>query len=263
MTRTNAIDRRRDERPGRQRAPGGIVRQVSVPSIVAALILLLAMPLEAASLRPSRASLNRQNAQARSHDFTFLDNRTQLQQFVDKGWLVPVRPNRNLALDGVSFPYARPAVRLFLQRLSGQYRGACGEQLVVTSLTRPRRYQPRNASPRSVHPTGMALDLRRPRNRRCRAWLEGVLLELEKKRVLEASRERRPPHYHLAVFPRPYERYVKALGRVVAVATHRVSPGDNLWLIARRYGSNVDAIKRLNGLRTNRIRPGQVLRIPD
>ena len=37
----------------------------------------------------------------------------------------------------VSFPFARPEVELFVQRLSGQYRRACGEQLVVTSLTRP------------------------------------------------------------------------------------------------------------------------------
>ena len=59
------------------------------------------------------------------------------------------------------------------ERLGGQYRGACGEQLVITSLTRPATLQPRNASERSVHPTGMALDIRYSWDRSCRRWLEG------------------------------------------------------------------------------------------
>ena len=38
--------------------------------------------------------------------------------------------------------YARPEVVLFLERLGKQYREACGEPLVVTSLTRPKSSQP-------------------------------------------------------------------------------------------------------------------------
>src|SRR5690606_40092741 len=94
---------------------------------------------------------------------------------------------------------------------SDLYQAACGEKLVVTSLVRPTTRQPRNAADRSVHPTGMAMDLRRSNKASCRRWLERVLLQLEARGVLEATRENRPPHYHVALFPRPYVQYVAAL----------------------------------------------------
>lgn len=219
-------------------------------------------PAAGASLSGSRHSLARQNAQARAHDFTFLRTRSQVDYFVSKGYLVPVRANADFDLHQVSFPYARPAVRTFIQRLARQYRGACGEKLVVTSLTRPRNHQPRNASPDSVHPTGMAVDLRRSNDRQCRNWLEAVLLSLEERRVLEASRERWPPHYHIAVYPKPYEQYVASLAGQAPPPTHLVSRGDTLWRIAQKHATTVAAVKAANGLRSNRIYPGQVLRLP-
>lgn len=218
---------------------------------------------EAQSLRPSRASLLRQGAAARQHDFTYLDSRQNVLQFVRAGYLVPVQGNADLRLKGISFPYARPEVKLFLERLGRQYRSACGEKLVVTSLTRPRRAQPANASSRSVHPTGMAMDLRRTRSRRCRSWIEETLLLLEGRGVLEATRERRPPHYHVALFPGPYRRYLERRGVLAAsTASHRVAPGETLWEIARLYGTTVSRIQRLNGLSSNLILPGQHLEVP-
>ena len=222
----------------------------------------------APSLRGSASSLDQQNDQAERHDFTYLQESSQLRRFVAAGLLVPVMGDRNYELKDVSFPYARPQVRLFIERLSQQYRGACGERLVVTSLTRPIANQPRNASPRSVHPTGMALDLRRPSNQTCRGWLESTLLYLEEQVVVEATRERGPPHYHVAVFPQDYAAYVQT---VVSRATrvndstprrHTVRSGDTLWGIARRYGTRPDQIRRTNRLRSSVIRPGQVLTIP-
>ena len=210
---------------------------------------------DAASLSGSRNSLARQNNQARAHDFTYLRTRSQVNYFVGKGLLVPVRGNSDFELHAVSFPYARPAVKTFVERLARQYRDACGERLVVTSLTRPRNHQPRNASPLSVHPTGMAVDLRRSNNRKCRNWLEAVLLSLEAKGVLEANRERWPPHYHIAVYPRPYERYVELMANQQPEPMHLVSRGDTLWQIARKHATTVAAVKAVNGLRSNRIYP--------
>lgn len=234
----------------------------------------------AQSLRGSSASLDRQVAQARRHDFTHLANAAQLRRFVDAGYLVRVGGNADYTLFDVSFPFARPEVLLFVERLSAQYRRACGERLVVTSLTRPRSHQPRNASARSVHPTGMAIDLRRPAGR-CRAWLESVLLALEAREVLEATAERRPPHYHVAVYPKPYAAYVRQLtaraaGGAAAPAAaetpdppaaatsvaHVVRRGDTLSGIARRHGASVAALRRANGLGSSLIRPGQTLRVP-
>lgn len=221
---------------------------------------------EAQSLGGSERSVERAYGQARAHDFTFLRNAAQVRRFVNGGYLVRVPSGRNYLLHGVSFPYARPEVLTFIERLSGQYRSACGEKLVVTSLTRPLSRQPRNASELSVHPTGMAVDLRRSGSRACRTWLERVLLSLERTGVLEATRERYPSHYHVAVFPRPYGAYV---ARLVAREQARgeqlrytVRRGDSLWTIARRHGTTVNQIKAANGLDGSRIYQGQVLTVP-
>ena len=74
------------------------------------------------SLRGSSASLDRQNRQAREHDFTVLRDSAQLKRFVHLELLVPVQANNDFALKDVSFPYARPEVRLFIGRLSSQLR---------------------------------------------------------------------------------------------------------------------------------------------
>ncbi len=241
----------------RMRTPG-LGRGTAAAALV---MLLAAASAEAASLRGSRSSVDRQNWQARLHDFTYLHSPSQLQRFVASGWLVRVPGNRDYQLARVSYPYARPEVKLFIERLARQYRSACKEQLVVTSLTRPRSRQPANASPFSVHPTGMALDLRRSWSSACRRWLEATLLYLESRGVLEAARERRPPHYHVAVFPRQYAAYVAAL-RDGQPAQHYVVRGDTLYSIARRYETTVGRVKQVNGLRGDRIYPGQVLKLP-
>ena len=276
-------------------------RRSVLPLLAAGLLLGGAQGVSAQSLRGSSASLDRQVAQARRHDFTHLTGAAQLRRFVDAGLLVHLAGNRDYTLVDVSFPFARPEVRLFIERLSSQYRRACNERLVVTSLTRPLSHQPRNASDRSVHPTGMAIDLRRPAGR-CRGWLEEVLLSLEARGVLEATRERRPPHYHVAVYPKPYAAYVRALTpggadgsaetartaggsaetsraargtaetsraargsgetpTAEAATVHVVRRGDSLERIARRYGATVEGLRRANGLGSSLIHPGQSLRV--
>ena len=220
----------------------------------------------AQSLRGSASALDQQTRQARQHDFTYVRGTAQLRRFVDAGLLVPVHGNADYTLRDVSFPFARPEVRLFIERLSGQYRRACGERLVVTSLTRPQSHQPHNASDRSVHPTGMALDLRRPRGT-CRQWLEGTLLYLEDQEVLEATAERSPPHYHVAVYPVQYAAYVdrltaRATGRARPPRTYVVRRGDTLWGIAQRHGTSPAALRRANSLPSTRIHPGQSLTVP-
>ncbi len=232
---------------------------------------VLAAPAAAQSLRGSPATVERQNLAALTHDFTFLRDAAHVRRFVEAGYLVPVTSNPAYSVKRISFPYARPEVELFLSRLGRQYREACGETLVVTSLTRPTTRQPWNASPRSVHPTGMAVDLRRSTNRSCREWLESVLLHLEGEGVIEAVRERRPPHYHVAVFPQPYAEYVDGLkasgqgtpGSRTAEAGYRVRPGDSLWTIARAHGLTLGELREANDLRGNRIHPGQLLRLGD
>jgi LysM repeat protein len=252
-----------------------------VAFLVASLAVLVACPsaTEAQTLRGGTASLDRQNQQATAHDFSYLATPADVRRFVDLGYLEPVVPNRDFDVHNVSFPYARAEVRLFIERLASQYRAACGEKLVVTSLTRPQSSQPWNASSRSVHPTGMAVDLRRSQKASCRSWLERTLLSLEREGLLEAIYERNPPHYHVAVYPRPYAQYVARItGREVTVVTasdesaarqmeityqtHRVARGETLSRIADRYGVAVARIRADNGVRGDRILVGQQLRIP-
>jgi hypothetical protein len=223
------------------------------------------------SLRGGTASIDRQNRVARAHDYTFISTGQRVKYFASQGWLVRIRPTRDFTLHAVSFPYARSEVELFLTRLGAQYHAACGEQLVVTSLTRPTSRQPRNASDRSVHPTGMAVDLRYSRNRTCRQWLEDVLISLEGAGVLEATRERFPAHYHVALFPRQYRAYVdQLLARQASAAeaataskvAYEVRNGDSLWTIARAHGTTVERLQGLNGIQGSRIYAGQVLDVP-
>ncbi len=221
------------------------------------------------ALRGSEASVNRAYAGAEDHDFTFLRTGVQVQRFVDAGYLVRLRSSRDFVLHDVSFPYGRPEVKLFVKRLGAQYRGACGEELVVTSLTRPLSEQPRNASTLSVHPTGMAVDFRTSLNSVCRYWLESTLLYLEAAGVLEATRERQPSHYHVVVFPEPYVKYVnemlasaRSVNRVTALSRYMVRDGDSLWAIARRHGTTVPKLRTANDIRGSRIYAGQLLTVP-
>ncbi len=230
-------------------------------------------PARAASLAPSHAGLLRQVHAAHRHHYTYLRTDADVARFVRAGYLVRLPGNRDYVVKpSVIDPYARPAVKLFVERLAGQYREACGRPLVVTSLVRPTSRQPRNSSPLSVHPTGMAMDLRVSSSSRCRRWLEGTLLDLEAEGVLEAAREHHPPHYHVVLFPDSYRGYLARLDGAAAspgervaeseVETYRVRRGDSLWSIARRHGTTVRTIQRANGLDSTRIEPRQVLTIP-
>lgn len=265
------------------------------PTLVALFALAFVSPASAQSLRGSAASMQRQNRVAKAHDYTFLRTAADVRRFIDLGLLVRFRDNADYEVGRVSHPYGRPELLTFVERLAKQYRSACGERLVVTSLTRPRSRQPRNAHRLSVHPTGMAVDLRASRETSCRRWLDRVLLSLEKQGVLEATVERWPPHYHVALFSKPYLRYVEGVvarnGSRLAVNNTEAEPesaqltmgpasaddtesfasdvveylvhrGDTLWSIARRHGTSVEELKQLNQLTSSRIRAGQVIAIP-
>jgi hypothetical protein len=259
---------------------------------VGSLLLASAAAVPAQTLKGSRVAMQRQHEVARAEEYTFMRNAAQIRKFVGLGLLLPVSGNADYALDEVSFPYARPALKTFVTRLARQYRQACGERLVITSLTRPLSEQPRNASDLSVHPAGMAVDLRVSRKASCQRWLAGTLLSLEERGVLDATRERRPPHFHVALFPEAYMRYVNGLGAratrlasggttpatdpgaaataaqpaeaaaVAQLERYEVNRGDSLWTIARRYNTTVAELKELNRLRSSRIAAGQVITVP-
>ncbi|MBT8147211.1 MAG: LysM peptidoglycan-binding domain-containing protein [Gammaproteobacteria bacterium] len=222
--------------------------------------LSLGMSAQAQTLRGSQTSMERQNSLAVAYGFTFVRTAQQMSRLINGGQLVGVSSTRHMELHNVSYPYAREGVRLFVSRLSAQYYNACGEKLTITSLSRPIDQQPPNAASRSVHPAGMAVDLRVPRKRQCRAWLERTLLSLEGKGVLDVTRERRPPHYHVAVFVETYENYVAAM--TGGTSQYVVRRGDTLSKISKLAGTSIAHLRSVNGLRGDLIRVGQTLQIP-
>ena len=250
-----------------------------------AVLSLTASQAQAQTLNGSPASVKKQFQLAQSYGFNFIQTASEVAPNVESGELHKVTPGRYLELHDVSYPYAVSETKLFLDRLSQQYHVACGEKLTVTSLLRPASNQPANAVALSVHPSGMAVDLRIPAKRKCRSWLEDTLLSLEKERVLDVTRERRPAHYHVAVYAEQYETRVAALEAKVrqpiahaqaqptqevsvssGLASHQnyvVHKGDSLWEIAAKTGVSVVGLRTANKLQGNRINVGQTLLIPD
>ena len=182
--------------------------------MILACVALVVLPgaVAAQSLRGSAASLDRQTTQAARHDFTYLRGTARLRRFVESGLLVSVAGNRNYTLDGeVSFPVARPEARLFIERLAGQYRRACGERLVVTSLTRPKSHQPGKRLDPVGAPNG---DGARPASSTGDLPGSGSKTRCSTSRgrgCWRQPRERRPPHYHVAGVSTP----VRGLRRCV------------------------------------------------
>ncbi|HEX6631465.1 MAG TPA: LysM peptidoglycan-binding domain-containing protein [Gemmatimonadaceae bacterium] len=244
----------------------------------------------AQSLRGSKASIRRMYDQAVEHKLHFYETSTGVRNAVREGDFVRLSGNADYELHQVSFPYVTDETHLFVERLASQYHAVCGEKLVVTSAIRPESRQPANSADLSVHPTGMAVDLRKPTRGKCLKWLRSTLLALEDAAVLEATEEHHPVHFHVAVYPRPYSSYVRGVlasaaaddaaeeapvrARAAessaprATATHastvryEVERGDTLWHLARRYGTTVRKIQAANHLSTTRLKPGQEIVIP-
>ena len=251
-------------------------------------LLVPSSPVEAQSLRGSRSTVARVYETASERGLHFYRTSGGVKSAAEKGRFVRLTGNAHYKLHGVSHPYLTASTRTFVERIAAQYHAGCGEQLVVTSAIRPLANQPRNSSDYSVHPTGIAVDLRKPSGK-CLTWLRKTLLALEERKVIDGTEERSPPHFHVVVFPAAYDAYIAALDKQeprsatpvavapksavaprIALATvgrmpqsaatkHRVRKGDSLWSIARRYDTSVATIRKLNPSAAKKIIPGQTL----
>jgi hypothetical protein len=182
-------------------------------------------PLEP-SLRGSPAAMLEQHSVAVGHGLPFFRTREEIRAALERGELVELPGGEDYEVaDFVDPPYARPEARLFVERTAALYRQACGEPLVVTSAVRAIEEQPPNAHDLSVHPAGIAIDLRVSQNQACREWLEAKFLELEERNLVNGIRERRPPHYHVAIYPAAYTAYVQALTPPALPAGREELPG--------------------------------------
>lgn len=208
------------------------------------------------------------------NELDFLRTSKSIYEAVKDRELVMLSITSDLTLLDVAYPFVLPRTRDVVNVFARKYHEVCGERLIVTSASRPRSEQPRNASPKSVHPTGMAVDFRRPTGE-CLAWVRQELVLLERQGVLEATEEKHPVHFHVAVLQRgrlavatatadgilvPDDRDLRAKPRPTT-ATYAVKKGDNLSTIAKKFGLSAARLKSLNGLKSATIRPGQKLRV--
>jgi len=239
-------------------------------------ISLLATSLAAQSLRGSRASVDLMYDRAQEEDLSFYRTSSSVRDAVKEGELVRIAETADLSLGRVRYPYVLEGTRAWVTEFANRYHARCGQRLVVTSGARPLTQMPRNGSPKSVHPTGMAVDLRKPTGS-CLKWLRRELLDEEKKGSVEATEERHPAHFHVAVLSvepaAPTRTAVEATSdgsvehdssseSAAALTRYRVRTGDTLWDIARREDTSIARIRELNKLRSARIKAGQTLLLP-
>ena len=294
-----AIGPRRPTRPLRSPRP------LAAMLVVAAALSGAASPVDAQrrarlpqELRGSQESVQRMWDFATMNGLTFYKTPRDIDRAVAEGKLVSLEGDASYEVTrSVRFAYATREAKQFVAAFAPQYLAACGTPLVVTSAARPTNRQPRNSNPYSIHPTGSALDLRRPPAGPCQTWLRRALAELEQHGYVEATEERRPVHLHVAVLTQPGKiaalpplgtgalaRTAGAVqrsdGAVIARSpatasrgsasdapippgTYRVREGDTLWDVARRSGVSVRALARANR-RSQRamLRPGTILKVP-
>ncbi len=177
------------------------------------------------SLRGTRQSQLVQNKRAdRDHLSRMTDQKT-LERFKRLELVVPVSPNtKDYYIHAIpaQYRYLRPWSKLFLDRLSSQFRRRFGRPLRVTSLTRTSAYQNnlarRNGNAaaavgekRSSHLTGASLDIsKKGMTGAQQRWLRNVLASIKAKGYLFAVEEFYQPNFHVMVY-RNYPEYVAML----------------------------------------------------
>ncbi len=200
-----------------------------IPARSSAIFILYATWCLEKSVFAGQASLNafQDNGAAREaeavlkYDLTRLRDQQHLKQFIDAGLLARVPDNglgfytdRGIGghadLNRVYYRYARPYALRFIRRLGKQFHEKFRRSFVVTSLVRTCKYQERlqsgnpNAIPcdRTSHITGATVDISYSfMNSAQRTWIEGVLLRLEERGFIQATKERIQPVYHVMVYP--------------------------------------------------------------
>jgi LysM repeat protein len=240
----------------------------------------------AQSLHGSSASVDKMYMRAVNNDLDFFRTPKGIYDAVLDSEFVMIGITEDMTLDDVSYPFVLPKTKEFLYAFAKRYHDTCGERLIVTSAARPTTEQPRNASPKSVHPTGMAVDFRKPAGT-CLTFMRGELLRLEDQGLIEATEEKHPVHFHVALLRPAPSAPVSAVanGEVTLPAaqgapiqktatagsasgqsstkpsTYTVRSGDTLWDIAKKFGLTVNRLKAINKLHGSALRPGQKLHL--
>ena len=137
---------------------------------------------------------------ALDHQLPRMTTEAEYQSRVDSGYFVrlegpflDVRARR---------PYALPTTVAFLIRMSQAYSAAGCGQLIIMDALRLTTERPVNGSVYSVHPTGMAVDIRTKYIPiECADWLRAYVSQKEAAGEVDGTQELRPEHLHVVVVP--------------------------------------------------------------
>jgi hypothetical protein len=247
------------------------------------------------SLRGSKASVEKMYDFAQRYRYPFYLTPTNIDTAIAHGRLVELTGDSTYELTrGVQENYTTREAKQFITMFAPQYLYACGSPLTVTSAARALSRQPRNANPHSVHPAGIAVDIRRPSPGPCLNWVRSALAQLEAQGIVEATEELHPIHLHVAVLQAPGAKVVLpnlvrgmvaaarvpptpvvfatvvsfANGAVTLPArgarTYVVRQGDTLYDIANKTGVSVQALAAENGrVVKGTLTPGTTLKLPE
>jgi hypothetical protein len=150
----------------------------------------------------------RQLEYAQARGIPLMNTEEEYQSSVRSGRFVRLT-HPNLEVNEQTRPHVLPATAQFIYEVAEQFgRADCG-RLRVNGAGRLTSERPTNGSRDSVHPAGMALDLRVINlSERCYAVLSELLHEAERERRADVTREWEPEHFHVVVIPEQTARRV-------------------------------------------------------
>ena len=193
--------------------------------LVTVIAVLFSLPGWAASLRATTEAQGIQNAKADADHLSRMEDDQMTERWRRLQLIEPVSPKTGsyyIHEIPSSGRFLRPWAKLFLTRLSAQYRKRFGKPLRITSLLRTADHQRqlarRNgnaAQPtgpkRSAHLTGASIDIsKKGMSGAERAWIREVLTHVRDKGHIFAIEEFQQPNFHILVY-RSYQQYVAEL----------------------------------------------------
>lgn len=149
----------------------------------------------------------RQQLFANAHSIPFIRTDAEYRRYIRSGHLV--RLEHPLLVVGARRPYVLPSTAQFIYAIVVEFNNAGCGRLRVNDAMRLISERPANGSPFSVHPAGMALDLRVINlSERCHTVLSELLHAAEAEGRADATREWFPEHFHVVVVPELQPRRV-------------------------------------------------------
>ncbi|MDP3985580.1 MAG: DUF5715 family protein [bacterium] len=178
--------------------------------------------------------LEREGEAVKRFNLTRLTDQEMLKRLISQGHLVEVpKRGKGFTLGSIGghasrnrhlYRYVRTYTKRFIVRFSEQYAARFGRSYRIGSLVRTCKYQERIARRNgnaaacadTSHTTGATVDLNwRTMTPAGRKWAESVLLDLEARNLIQATKEHGQPVYHVMVYP-TYARWNPPVARVAS-----------------------------------------------